>query len=821
MDFVGDDEARLRYQRQRLFQTGLLLCFMLLLLDSRGTETRRKGPEPADKGDASIWNGSDETGVIGKGALDELMRQLGDYPKDLTFPPNATGYYEGAWSKVPQAELKMAIPSLLPDTPHSTGAVGTASAPGSATAESGGVFAVNDVGYLSFTVAAAQSLGGLQDVNQARGYMSVADGPRGSMRSSRFNLHGVFLPRFGRLTAVVSTTSVPDAMVWSGVEISEDGADVVTLQDSQEEEVDKGGGRMLFSSDGSPQRLDPADEAVSGEMPVGKQDEQEQMMQQVLAALEEEAEADGGDIGSRLMKRLRDVMGVGKRGSSPLDEAEIDAHRKLPTIGGNGGRLPGDDVPTPELLGSPVAVWPITAKLQSDQAAIVLPTVPAAIPRRITQNGRGCFFLLNLQVGPIGTEEEPLKNRWVEVMAGEISGINCNFSAHVSTRAIRLNLEEAYPKAVNYSVIMTLISVLQIGFLFKQLQHSQTQAAAAKVSLLTVGNHAIIDALLCVAHLLMCAMLQPLFVAFASIALLKLATFCIFEMRYIVLIFQARQPQSFFEGGWTAVRREMAALHGRFYAALLMVILFAWFMSGWFTVLVPLLYSFWVPQIISNVARETRHSLHRTYLLGLSATRLIAPLYIYGCNQNFLQLLTSRRSTNYTLCLTLVAWVGAQVLVLLAQDKYGPHFFIPKRFLPPKYDYHRPIPATALRERHRGTGALHLASSLNSTHSLPSYYMLTLAPLPTRQTSESGGSGGDAGEEERLVGVDRDGNREPARDMESGDLPECTICYNNVDVANDEYLICPCDHIFHPECLERWSQIKMECPTCRAQLPPL
>jgi transmembrane E3 ubiquitin-protein ligase len=31
----------------------------------------------------------------------------------------------------------------------------------------------------------------------------------------------------------------------------------------------------------------------------------------------------------------------------------------------------------------------------------------------------------------------------------------------------------------------------------------------------------------------------------------------------------------------------------------------------------------------------------------------------------------------------------------------------------------------------------------------------------------------------------------------------------------------PCNHKFHEECLTQWLDVKLECPTCRAVLPPL
>lgn len=73
---------------------------------------------------------------------------------------------------------------------------------------------------------------------------------------------------------------------------------------------------------------------------------------------------------------------------------------------------------------------------------------------------------------------------------------------------------------------------------------------------------------------------------------------------------------------------------------------------------------------------------------------------------------------------------------------------------------------------------------------------------------------------------------------------DCTICLGNMDATqscNDftadieseelkEYMkevqagpvmICPCKHVYHTGCLLSWMAVKMECPSCRAKLPPL
>ena len=110
---------------------------------------------------------------------------------------------------------------------------------------------------------------------------------------------------------------------------------------------------------------------------------------------------------------------------------------------------------------------------------------------------------------------------------------------------------------------------------------------------------------------------------------------------------------------------------------------------------------------------------------------------------------------------------GVQVAILAAQVKYGPRWFIPKRFLPAKYDY---------------------------------FQRATL-----RSVAAAGGTDLSPG------------------DIETGDAgAECVICMTPVDTERHRTrMVTPCGHFFHPTCLQRWMDVKMECPTCRRMLPPL
>uniref|UniRef100_M8BXP1 RING-type E3 ubiquitin transferase n=1 Tax=Aegilops tauschii TaxID=37682 RepID=M8BXP1_AEGTA len=158
-----------------------------------------------------------------------------------------------------------------------------------------------------------------------------------------------------------------------------------------------------------------------------------------------------------------------------------------------------------------------------------------------------------------------------------------------------------------------------------------------------------------------------------------------------------------------------------------------------------LMYSFWIPQIVTNVIRDTRKPLHPQYILGMTATRVAIPLYIFGCPSNFMRIEPDKKW-----CIAVTAFMGIQAAVLLLQHYLGSRCFIPRQILPEKYCYHRKV---------------------------------------------------------------EDSTNQPI---------DCVICMTTIDLSQrtSEYMVAPCEHIFHSGCLQRWMDIKMECPTCRRSLPP-
>lgn len=310
--------------------------------------------------------------------------------------------------------------------------------------------------------------------------------------------------------------------------------------------------------------------------------------------------------------------------------------------------------------------------------------------------------------------------------------------------ATSVNIEVYYNKAVNYTLMVTFISFLQVLLLIRQMEHSNTQSGAAKVSILMIGQQAIMDAYLCLLHLTAGILVESLFNAFATAAFFKFVVFSIFEMRYLLAIWKASRPLNNGEG-WETMRRELSVLYSRFYGILLGGILIMYEFHNFLRPILFLMYSFWIPQIITNIIRDSRKPLHPHYILGMTVTRLAIPLYVFGCPYNFMRI---EPDDNW--CISLVVFMGVQALILLLQHYLGSRCFIPRQILPEKYSYYR-------RFDHGTNYAI-----------------------------------------------------------------DCVICMTAIDLnqRSNDCMVTPCDHFFHLGCLQRWMDIKMECPTCRRPLPP-
>jgi len=348
---------------------------------------------------------------------------------------------------------------------------------------------------------------------------------------------------------------------------------------------------------------------------------------------------------------------------------------------------------------------------------------------------------------------------YVTELMGSIRAPSCGFSLKVNASATRVDWRAADDQASWYSSLMTFVCVLQIYVLFKQIHFCREQAVALRVSLASLGMQVLWDAVLCVLNLLLCGLVQQLSPTFLTVAFLELIVFCVVEMRYLLLVWQAHDPQrNWADSGFVQLRRELCRLQAHFYVALVVVlmVLYATREDPLWALLAAS--SYWVPQIVRNAKTNAREPFCDAYLYGMAVSRLLLPAYLLLVPGALPRVLTVPSSDDLApaqrlrLFLALVAWQLVQVGLLKVQRIKGARCFVPDYFIPKPYDYQRD-PAHILRN-----------------------------------------SGADG--------------------------PECAICMGPVNAVTGEFAVTPCDHMFHEICLRQWMDLKLECPVCRAALPP-
>jgi hypothetical protein len=424
---------------------------------------------------------------------------------------------------------------------------------------------------------------------------------------------------------------------------------------------------------------------------------------------------------------------------------------------------------------------------------------------------------LSSSSGSKSQKRASMEQAWVMTFNGTIEAPNCDFKASVNSTAIRTDWETTTGKAINYAFYMMTICLTQIVLLLRQLLHTQSQSASVRVSLLCIGWQTVIDALLCLAHIYLSLAMQPLFTAFASVAFFKLLIFCVIEMKYMAIIIQSRNTSN---GGNSVelLRRQIAMLHARFYVGLMGSCVGFFYSNNYRTLYMLMLYSFWIPQIVHNVVTEAKKPMHPYYICGMSITRMVAPLYMFANEGNFLKEVYPESPTNFFMCQLIVFWVVAQAGLLCAQSRFGARFFIPAQFLPPKYDYNRPIPTLLLPP---GNETANPSEQLQKERELPKTEVRSLV-VPNRELNSRGGVARNRKEGKRTKG-ETVMTAETVTEVRTGCCApclECVICYNDIDTSNrTAYMIAPCNHVFHKECLVQWMEVKMECPVCRHNLP--
>lgn len=341
---------------------------------------------------------------------------------------------------------------------------------------------------------------------------------------------------------------------------------------------------------------------------------------------------------------------------------------------------------------------------------------------------------------------------------------NCNLLLKLNVGAEGKKIENIIKKYIYATVGSMIMTLTTVVLTLQQYKYTSSQPLLSKVSWISQLMISFLNLIVITINILMGTSINGYnSILFITSASFKGIAFIFFEKNYISAVMNAQT--NLINNGNNSILIICYWLFSFIGQIFILTLLNGRLIA--FYIVMFILYSYWVPQIILNIKKNAEKPLSNLYLYGTSITQLYILIFIYNLDSNI-----NIDKFNIKFLYIIIIYTLLQVLILSLQNIYGPLFLIPNKLLPERYDYH-PI--------------------------LPIY---------------------DDKNEEQIDANDASASA-PLKGISISQ--QCAICYNNIiednKVNNKEYMITPCHHIFHTECLKHWMNIKMECPVCRTSLP--
>ena len=219
-----------------------------------------------------------------------------------------------------------------------------------------------------------------------------------------------------------------------------------------------------------------------------------------------------------------------------------------------------------------------------------------------------------------------------------------------------------------------------------------------------------------------------------------------------------------------------------------------------------------IPQIVYNINKKNRVSFPIIYIIDLILNRIYPSFYFCMFKNNFLRIPTNKISEIFNI-IFLLSLSG----LLYSQTLFGPEWFFPIKDIT-EFNFY--LDEKELRKIKK-----------NETDSLECLICL-LPIIPQKKINannkENNNDNGFAfNETDNLVIEVNDNNiistfenKKCCKFKYSNRcLGEKSILLNfhefSKNINNLPYMITPCKHVFHSDCLEEWFKMKKECPSCR------
>jgi len=369
---------------------------------------------------------------------------------------------------------------------------------------------------------------------------------------------------------------------------------------------------------------------------------------------------------------------------------------------------------------------------------------------------------------------------------------NCKYNLSM-TSLLFMDKSQFEYKANEYGILSLCAVSASFYFLFKQLEHSNSMGNMIKISFLTLYVQFIYNGIICFLHFQIATQIESLFTTFLVVCFIALMNANLYS-KMMTEIWRIQHPEM--------TANSIKLFHFiKILSFIAILFLSQCIINGTYSLLIFfVLSSDWLFQIAHSVRTGHFASWKHKVMILNTASKLFYPLYVYGCPYNLLQ-----TETNFTFSLSLIVWCALQIGVICTQDyKLNPRWFIPESMRPAHYKYHKAATYDIDEEDDEGEDESEVDSDevdLEDSH------------CSKKRKANNKEESTDDIEAQQLV----------EKKKKSKNRKQCSICLEHINWKKEyqHIMITPCNHFFHESCLTQWMQRRLNCPTCRSQLPPL
>ncbi len=413
---------------------------------------------------------------------------------------------------------------------------------------------------------------------------------------------------------------------------------------------------------------------------------------------------------------------------------------------------------------------------------------------------------------------------------------SCGFSLKFKGNILKNNYSKMKKKVNFYLYLLISISILSMistTILTQNIYNNHSVLSA--LNMFSVSQNLIWHSYCCMSNISL-AMNHPRFtIEFCIVSCFYLFNFTIFDSR---LLFSYWKVQSSILTNTLFLRLKL-----RFYL-LFYICFFAsffflcTFFYDYFYIII-LIFILWVPQILQNIIKNNKFIFPLIYIIGNTLDRIIIPLYFRGFD-NFFSV-----KKNLLFILFILSFIILCIIILYLQLFFGNRFFLSEKYQKEDFNYYRTkeeliaykeniaseecviclFPIFDIETENNNSNEINNNSKKTNNDEILKGEEV-IASLNSDHLNNNLYIKANTNPDEQILKLEiKDYGKEITNKLSFKQILRIIFCKNffsfyklNENIYNKQYMLTPCHHVFHTECLETWFERKKECPNCRTQL---